>query len=305
MSSEDTVDRFYDMLFEMSNDIRHNILLLLLQKPERMTQIAKVLELTSPEVSRHLARLSENMLIEKDADNYYHVTSFGEYLLNSLVDLEFMTKNREYFLKHSAVNIPVKFQKRMSEISSYRLEKNFMNFLSFITQKISESTEYVWLYIDQYPLPAQDSMKKSVEQGVKYRIIEMNETSEADKVFEMKHLVATEGKPPCVDVKTHPRKDIYLFISDKGSAISFPSKEGFDYTGFVNGDGSDSSWIKDLFNHYWSPANAALAKCSLCESPIRTDPIIEVIDGKEYIFDSQDCVIQFKRLKQVYGEKFQ
>jgi len=305
MSSEGEVDRFYDMLFEMSNDIRHNILLLLLQKPERMTQVAKVLELTSPEVSRHLARLSENMLIEKDGDNFYHVTNFGEYLLNSLVDLEFMTKHREYFLKHSAVNIPVKFQKRMSEISTYRLEKNFMNFLSFIDQKIRESEEYVWLYIDQYPILAQNSMKKSVEDGVRYRIIEMNETSEADKIFAMKHLVTSGGEPPCVEVKIHPRKDIYLFISDKGSAISFPSKEGFDYTGFVDGDCSDSSWIKDLFIHYWSPADAALAKCSLCASPIRTDPIIEVIDGKEYAFDSQNCVIQFKRLKQIYGERFE
>ncbi len=121
MSSGAEVDRFYDMLFEMSNDIRHNILLLLLEKPERMTQIAKVLDLTSPEVSRHLTRLTETKLIEKDADNYYSVTNFGEYLLNSLIDLEFITKHREYFLKHSAVNIPIRFQKRMSEIKGYRL----------------------------------------------------------------------------------------------------------------------------------------------------------------------------------------
>ena len=29
-----------------------------------------------------------------------------------------------------------------------------------------------------------------------------------------------------------------------------------------------------------------------------------IIDGKEYVFDSQGCVIQFKRLKQIYGERF-
>ena len=92
MSSGEDVDRFYDLLFEMSNDIRHNILLLLLQKPERMTLIAKTLDLTSPEVSRHLSRLSETMLIEKDADNFYHITNFGEYFINSLVDLEFITR---------------------------------------------------------------------------------------------------------------------------------------------------------------------------------------------------------------------
>ena len=96
MSSGEDIDRFYDMLFELSNDIRHNILLMVKQKPERMTTIANTLDLTSPEVSRHLTRLSENRLIEKDASNFYHVTNFGEYLLNSLVDLEFITRHREH-----------------------------------------------------------------------------------------------------------------------------------------------------------------------------------------------------------------
>jgi len=63
MSSGEDIDRFYDMLFEISNDVRHNILILLLQKPERMTQVAKELELTSPEVSRHLSRRTSSRAI--------------------------------------------------------------------------------------------------------------------------------------------------------------------------------------------------------------------------------------------------
>ena len=34
--NEGEIDRFYDILFEMSNDIRHNILLLLIEKLEMM-----------------------------------------------------------------------------------------------------------------------------------------------------------------------------------------------------------------------------------------------------------------------------
>jgi predicted transcriptional regulator len=302
MSSGEEIDRFYDMLFEMSNDIRHNILLLLIQKPERMTQIAKVLDLTSPEVSRHLTRLSETRLIEKDSVNFYHVTNFGEYLLNSLVDLEFITKHREYFVKHSAVNIPQRFQKRMSEISKYRLKNNFMEFLSFINEKIKESQEYVWLYIDQYPILALDSMHKSVERGVKYRIIEQIDLSE-NNIFDKKHLIPKGEDPPLVEVKVHERKDIYLFISDQGSAISFPTREGFDYTGFVTDD-NDSIWVKDLFEYYWSPAKRTMTRCILCSETIRSDPIIEVIDGKEEFFDTVECVLTFKRLKQIYGERF-
>jgi predicted transcriptional regulator len=304
MSTGEEVDRFYNMLFEMSNDIRHNIMLLLLRKPERMTQIAKELDLTSPEVSRHLTRLSETKLIEKDKANFYHVTNFGEYLLNSLMDLEFITKHRDYFVKHSAVNIPQIFQRRMSEISTYKLKNNFMEFLSFINQKIKESEEYVWLYIDQYPILAIESMLNSVERGVKYRIIEQSDLSGPNIVFDKKHLISIEGKKPRVEVKMHQRKDVYLFISDKGSAIAFPSQSGFDYIGFVNEDGGDS-WVKELFEHYWTPAELATIRCALCSSPIRSVSIVEKINGKEHIFDTQECVQTYKRLKQVYGERFE
>ena len=305
MSSGDDVDRFYDMLFEISNDIRHNILLLLLQNPERMTQVAKDLDLTSPEVSRHLARLSETKLIEKDAKNFYHVTNFGEYLLNSLVDLEFMTKHRDYFVKHNAVNIPQKYQKRMSEISNYKLKSNFMEFLNFINEKIKESEEYVWLYIDQYPILAIESMLNSVERGVNYRIIEQSDLSGPNIVFDKKHLISLGEEAPRVEVKIHERKDVYLFISDKGSAIAFPTQDGFDYTGFVTDEGKDSIWIKDLFEHYWTPASRAMARCTLCSSPIRSEPIIAKINGKEHFFDSHECVQTYKRLKQIYGERFE
>jgi predicted transcriptional regulator len=304
MPSGKDIDRFYDMLFELSNDIRHKIMMLLVQKPERMTQIARVLELTSPEVSRHLTRLTEAKLIEKNADNFYNVTNFGEYLLNSLVDLEFMVKHRDYFIKHSAVNIPIRFQKRMSEISRYKLVNNFMEFLSFINEKIKTSQEYIWLYIDQYPILSTESMLNAVERGVNYRIIEQSDLSNAQTIFEKKYLFSVNGKEPKIEIKKHERKDAYLFISDKGSAIAFPTRGGFDYTGFIQ-EGNNSRWIKELFEYYWSPAPKATKICTLCSSPIREKPLIEAINGIELVFDTTDCIQTYKQLKQIYGKRFE
>jgi hypothetical protein len=123
-------------------------------------------------------------------------------------------------------------------------------------------------------------------------------------VFDKKHLISIDDETPRVEVKIHERKDVYLFISDHGSAISFPTKDGFDYTGFIQ-DGNDSTWIRELFEHYWTPAARAMARCTLCSTPIRIEPIIEVIEGKEYIFDTPECVQTYKRLKQIYGERFE
>ena len=48
------IERFYDLLFEVSNDYRHGILLQLKRKPMRVTEISKELNLTTQEISCHV-----------------------------------------------------------------------------------------------------------------------------------------------------------------------------------------------------------------------------------------------------------
>ena len=76
MSSFEEIDRLYNTLFELSNEIRHNILLLILKEPIRMTNIANKLELNTPEVSRNLSRMSESKLIQRGYNTFdYHQVS--------------------------------------------------------------------------------------------------------------------------------------------------------------------------------------------------------------------------------------
>ena len=62
---------FHNLLFEMSNEIRYEILLTLLNKPKRVTGLTKEFKLTTTEIRRHVRRLSEAQLIEKDTEGYY------------------------------------------------------------------------------------------------------------------------------------------------------------------------------------------------------------------------------------------
>jgi len=90
------VEKFYDLLFEISNDYRHEILLILIDKPLRVTDISKKLDLTSQEISRHVARLGEAGLTIKDVEGYHHVSHYGMLVLSLLEELEFASLNREY-----------------------------------------------------------------------------------------------------------------------------------------------------------------------------------------------------------------
>lgn len=46
-------------------------------------------------------------------------------------------------------------------------------------------------------------------------------------------------------------------------------------------------------------------RCTMCSSLIEWDPIVEIIDGKKFSFDSQNCAKDYKKLKKLYGLDFE
>ncbi len=51
--------------------------------------------------------------------------------------------------------------------------------------------------------------------------------------------------------------------------------------------------------------NKHLIKCALCGKIINSKEIIvEIIDDTNYTFDTNDCVLMFKKFRGVYGSDF-
>jgi KaiC/GvpD/RAD55 family RecA-like ATPase len=46
-------------------------------------------------------------------------------------------------------------------------------------------------------------------------------------------------------------------------------------------------------------------RCVMCSRRIDWDPILEIIGGKQYSFDSTECATTYKKLKALYGESFE
>lgn len=257
MKSDEETISFTSLLFELSNDIRYKLLKSIQNTSKRPSVIATQLGLSPPEVSRNFSRLYESSLITKDVDNYYSITNLGEHVLILLEDLEFIFNNREYFISHSSVKIPPSFQKRISELSNYSLATTFMEFISAIHEIISNSKDFIWLYIDQYPLIVLDTIRSALEKGVQIRIIEQRNLIGPQVLFETKYLVETPDKSPDVQIKLQDECNVYLVVSDAGCVVAFPTDTGFDYSGFICRNKEISRWCVDVFNHYWENSEKA------------------------------------------------
>ncbi len=46
-------------------------------------------------------------------------------------------------------------------------------------------------------------------------------------------------------------------------------------------------------------------RCSMCSGLIEWEPIVEIIDGKEFSFDTENCSKDYKKLKKLYGSDFE
>ena len=252
-------EEFYNLLFEISNEYRHGILLLLQKKALRLTDITKEMDLNNPEIRRHISRLRDVGLIQRDVEGFFHLTPFGELVLKQLKELEFTSQHREYFKFHSLANLPSNFISQLSDLSESTLTTDIMSFMYSIETVIKEAEKYVWFNVDQYPVTTLASIVKALERGVEFKTIENEETitgphlifQASDEAQTLSRLRST----PLIEQKTSTRVDVILYLSEKRCVIAFPDVNGkFDYRGFTATDERALKWCRDLFLHYWEDA---------------------------------------------------
>jgi predicted transcriptional regulator len=252
-------ERLYDLFFELSNEHRHGILLLLQEKAMRITDIAKEMDLNNPEIRRHISRLRDVRLIQRDVEGFYHLTSFGEVVLRQLRELEFTSRHREYFTSHSLVDLPLDFIRRIGDLGESTLTADIMEFLYKIEAVIREAEEYVWFNVDQYPVTALSSIIEALGSGVEFRTVEQeNQTTSPHLVLQAPDEIQALSRArstPLIEQRTSARAEVILYLSEKSCALAFPDVEGeFDYRGFTATDERALRWCRDLFQYYWGAA---------------------------------------------------
>ena len=147
-----TAEDIYGLFFELSNEHRHLILLYLQKKAMRLTDIAREMKLNNPEIRRPITRLRDVSLIGRDVEGFYHLTPFGEVVLKQLKEMEFTFLQRKYFTSHSLTNLPSDLIRRIGDLQECTLTSDIMDFLYKIETIIKEAEEYVWFYVDQFPV---------------------------------------------------------------------------------------------------------------------------------------------------------
>jgi predicted transcriptional regulator len=255
------VESLCDIFFELSNEDRLEILFKLQEDHMKVTTLSRELEITTQECSRHVARLSEAKLVEKDPEGFFNLTQYGRASLRLIPSWRFISEHSYYFNAHSLERIPSELVCRIGELRKSTPTENVMVTFHIVESLVRNAEEYIWLMHDQYILNTLPLLRERLEKGVTFRTFEPRAREprrsldpmrphyidEDDELFFMK--VWESGQ-----VSTRFSDDIeaFLYASEKEAVVAFPLSEGgFDYLGFYSKDPSMLRFCRDLFDSYW------------------------------------------------------
>ena len=240
------MDRLCDLLFELSNIDRMNILRHLKDTPNNITGISRELGITTQETSRHITRLYDVGLVERSPEGTYSVSTYGDIVFNQISGIEFTSTHRDYFKDHTLGNLPYEFISRIGELRSCNYIGNVMAVFQNIQEVCDEAEEYIWRITDKRLNIVYPNVQEAADRGVEYLRIEPEEVKESPLVT-----VLPPIKPGMV--KGIDSVDVFLAMSEKEvGGLAFPRQSGeFDYLGFTSKDPKVLRWCSDLFQYYW------------------------------------------------------
>lgn len=240
-----------ELLFNLASNDRLTLLSKIREHRQRLTSLAKVINASTQECSRHLNRLSDSGYIKKDSDGSFETTSLGKAVLRVLPSIQFLLSHKNYFLSHDLTPIPLSFNERIGELVEGKLVGHFNTVLDHIKRVILEGREFVRLIADQPVVPTSTLGNAFASRSVPVRLIikkgaDLNMLSAAKSILPEKFEIASLS-----DV------GIAMAINEKLAGVCFLGSDGkLDFgVGFVGFDSSFRSWCCDLFDYYWKLAD--------------------------------------------------
>ena len=249
------------MFFELSNEGRLDIIRLIKEKPHRLSQIAKELDLPVQEISRQLARLLKVKLISKNPEGFYVVSSQGRNVLRLLPGFTFLSENSDYFDKYSLDKVPSEFMGRIGALLVSDPVNGIMNTFNSVERLMQESEQFFWYMTDQNLVSANayEMGAKALKRGVTIKCIEPVNYSPPEELTlkvpdEVREAFSEYRKKGSIIDRVLHNIDVILYMNEKEVGIlGFPTTDGsFDYLGFTSKDESFIQWCMDLHEYYWA-----------------------------------------------------
>jgi len=241
----------HNLMFELSHPERLKILQMLKENPMRLSHISKKLDVTTAEVSRHLDRLSNAKLIERDGESNYNITPFASIVLSEVSNFDFLIKNIDYFLHHMISNLPEHLH-WFNSISKGNFIEGTLELSSMIKEASESAKKYVYVISDELMRGLVEIDCKRNDKGVVFRKIYPKD-AQIPKEY---HNRIGET----FEIRTFEEIPLGLKMNENIAGVAFRDLHGkVDYSlGLAGEDENFRRWVGSIFDYYWALAKPIL-----------------------------------------------
>lgn len=234
---------------ELSSHVRLTILEMLTEGDARFSDIVKKVELSSPEVSRHLKRLQEASLVEKQVEGGYTLSLFGDTVMRMTSNMEPLMDKLDYFKTHDTSSIPVHLLRELESIDEAKPE-NVFAMMGTLYSKLSDS-EFFWDVVIQ----------SSSSETVMMSTLDVEKLDLEIKFLSSREIISNliETTPPLdikIDFRILDTTGFSVTVMSNAAMLALPDKNGvIDRNAYIMGNSpAYIDWCKRLFLHYWEQA---------------------------------------------------
>ncbi|MFX1515392.1 MAG: helix-turn-helix transcriptional regulator [Promethearchaeota archaeon] len=243
-----------EFLTLFSSPIRVEILFLLRDQPLSLSELSEKLgQVSKSEVSRHLARLADKNLVEKEgfSSRNHTLTPFGRSILPLISPLNFINKNEKYFKRHSLTDLPLELIRRIDELKAAKMVNGAIKAITTIKESLDATENELWaMYSSAPPFNNEKICKaKLIVKPDYYK----TEVIPRKNEHQMPNLLRKN-----VEFRLIYQITVGMAILDQKTAfISFPRRkeESTDLkTLFVVTDPVGLQYVKDIWEYFWEQA---------------------------------------------------
>jgi len=237
-----------ELFFLLASVDRKRIISEIQKESLHMNELAKRLGMTSTEALRQLQRMTVASLLEKRPDGRYILTPYAEIVLDAAASLDFITRYKDFFMRHDAKSLPVEFRARLAELSNTELIPQTIEGVNLAAQMFRGAKDRMDCTLEQGSKLHLEIVKQRIADGVKFRWL-MQESF----LPKARDLLQSVKKFP--EMRVTPRLCEHVYIIENEAGVSLRLNTGpFDYTAFHGRDPQFLKWANDLFAHDWERA---------------------------------------------------
>ena len=252
---EQNLEDYAKYFLEVSSEQRLKIIQLVNEKEYRLSELAKKLDATTPEVHRNLDRLEKGGFIIKNVKGHFDLTTLGQMVLSLIPNLAFVIENKKYFLEHPINSLPHKFVSRLGELFECKKLTSYVDVFEYWKNLYENSEEYIYNilydvpYFDDFTKPIYDKLSKGVKIKSIFYEKAMVSSSRGEVVKKLKKFIDNGD----IQRMMTKKKGAAVILNEKQACLIFPNSEGKLDAGyaFVGENRLFHQWCFDFFNYSW------------------------------------------------------